>query len=259
MRWMSPASGFGVPEVVGGFEAQPCVPVAHRGEAEAVHGRVLRGVRELVDVVDDEVAARQADRGAGGVVVPAARRNLDRHVVEVHAMRQLRLGLVEVRGRIAQGVRRAAGHDVLVVRPGDRRAVRVLRDRQSDRRVEVRAVGAGRLVPAAPHHRVAARHQERVRKHVRVGDRAGVVAAAADTRERGPCLAAAVRRFVHDLVRARVQVAADEAELLDAAHELGNAVRRRDAGRLRQLRDADEMARVHAADARDQVIAEHRP
>ena len=44
--------------------------------------------------------------------------------------------------------------------------------------------------------------------------------------------------------RIGVQVAADEAELLDAALELGDAVRGRDAGRLRQLADADEVLGV---------------
>ena len=59
--------------------------------------------------------------------------------------------------------------------------------------------------------------------------------------------------------RIGVQVAADEAELLHAALELRDAVRGRDAGRLRQLAHADEILRVERHAAVDQVVAELRP
>ena len=57
MRVTSPASGFGGAELVRGLVAQERVEVAHRGKADAVHRRILRRVRELVDVVGDEVPA----------------------------------------------------------------------------------------------------------------------------------------------------------------------------------------------------------
>ena len=59
--------------------------------------------------------------------------------------------------------------------------------------------------------------------------------------------------------RVRVEVAADEAELVHAALELVAAVRRRDARRLRQLADADEVLRVELRQAVDGVVAEDRP
>ena len=58
--------------------------------------------------------------------------------------------------------------------------------------------------------------------------------------------------------RIGVEVAADEAELVDAALELCDAVGRRHARRLRQLADADEVSRVERADAMDQVVADAR-
>ena len=65
---MSPASGFGVPASSRRLVAQERIPVAHRGEAEAVHRRILRGVRELVDVVRDERVAA----GSRLIAVPSA-------------------------------------------------------------------------------------------------------------------------------------------------------------------------------------------
>ena len=59
--------------------------------------------------------------------------------------------------------------------------------------------------------------------------------------------------------RIGVEVAADEAELQDAALELLDAVRRRHARRLRQLADADEVLRVERDGPMDQVVADARP
>lgn len=55
--------------------------------------------------------------------------------------------------------------------------------------------------------------------------------------------------------RVRIEVAADEAEFLNAAPEFRNAVRGRRPRRLRQLADAGEVAREQLADAMDQVVA----
>src|SRR6185436_622055 len=64
------------------------------------------------------------------------------------------------------------------------------------------------------------------------------------------------RRFLPPAARGiRVQVAADEAELLHAALELRYAVGGRHAGGLRQLTHRREVRRVEAADAVDQVVA----
>ena len=57
----------------------------------------------------------------------------------------------------------------------------------------------------------------------------------------------------------RVQVAADETQIAYTALQLRSAVDRSDTGRLRQLADADEILRVQAADAVDQVIADTGP
>src|SRR6185437_5117520 len=57
----------------------------------------------------------------------------------------------------------------------------------------------------------------------------------------------------------RVDVAADEAELVDAALELLGAVARADPGRLRQLADRQELAGEHAEDARDEVVVDRGP
>ncbi|CCD95517.1 hypothetical protein BRAO375_4360016 [Bradyrhizobium sp. ORS 375] len=59
--------------------------------------------------------------------------------------------------------------------------------------------------------------------------------------------------------RVRVQVDADEAVLLDALLELGNARFRVDARRLRQHGDADEIVREQLADAIAQLVADRRP
>ena len=59
--------------------------------------------------------------------------------------------------------------------------------------------------------------------------------------------------------RVRVQVAADEAQLVHAALQLGDAVLRRDARHLRQLADADEVLGVELHRPVDQVVADARP
>jgi hypothetical protein len=57
----------------------------------------------------------------------------------------------------------------------------------------------------------------------------------------------------------RIEIAADEAKLLDAALELAHRVLRRHARRLRQLANADEVLRIEVADAMDQIVADLRP
>ncbi len=126
-------------------------------------------------------------------------------------MRELGQRRVHARRRITEGESRAACHDVIVRRPGDRRAAGPFRHRNGDRRVEVglRGQRTGRPVPSAPDHRVAARHQERIGQHRRIDDGARIVGAARaarDTAERVPGLAAAIGRLVHHLVRALLQV-----------------------------------------------------
>ena len=59
--------------------------------------------------------------------------------------------------------------------------------------------------------------------------------------------------------RIGIEIAADEAEFLDAAFELADAGLRIDAGRLRQLAHADEIVRIEVADAVDQLVADLRP
>ena len=52
-----------------------------------------------------------------------------------------------------------------------------------------------------------------------------------------------------------IQIAADEAQLVDAPLELPDAVGRRNARRLRELTDADEVARIQRADPVNQIVA----
>ncbi len=59
--------------------------------------------------------------------------------------------------------------------------------------------------------------------------------------------------------RIRIQIAADESQILDAALEFRGAVDRRGRRRLRQLTDPDEVVRIQGNDAMDQVIAALRP
>src|SRR4029077_7600489 len=56
-----------------------------------------------------------------------------------------------------------------------------------------------------------------------------------------------------------VQVAADEAQLVDAPLELRDATLGTHARRLWQLADADEVVRVERAHAPDEVVAHARP
>src|SRR4029079_815546 len=126
--------------------------------------RILRRVAELVDVVRLELGpgGEERDRRAVVVIGPAGGGNDFGYVVHAHAVRQLRLALVERGRRIAQIVPLCPLHDVFVSRASDRRAVCILGDGQRDRGVVVGVVGAGRIVPAAPDHRVAARGQGQV-------------------------------------------------------------------------------------------------
>ena len=101
-----PGQRIGVAEVVACPVTQEFHPVAHGGEAQAVHLGVLGGVRELVDVVRSEIPAGEADGRSVRVVVPAGCGNDLRRVVEMNAMRQRRLGLVQRRRRVAQRERR---------------------------------------------------------------------------------------------------------------------------------------------------------
>ena len=59
--------------------------------------------------------------------------------------------------------------------------------------------------------------------------------------------------------RIRVQVAADEVQLPDAALELGDRVRDGHSGGLRQLADTDEILRVQVDHALDEVVVGARP
>src|SRR5260370_2810399 len=107
--------------------------------------------------------------------------------------------------RIGQRIRSRRGHDVLERRSANRRAIWVGGDGQRYRRIEVGRVSAGGLVPAAPNHRVAARHKERVPQDGWVGDRARIIAARKTT-QGAPRLVPAVRRLVHHSVCTPTQV-----------------------------------------------------
>src|SRR5258706_6078180 len=56
-----------------------------------------------------------------------------------------------------------------------------------------------------------------------------------------------------------VEIASDEAELVDAAFELRDTGFHRNARALRQLADADEIVRKQIADAIDAIVGQLRP
>ena len=91
--------------IVGLLVAQEGVEIAHRGEADAVHRRILRRIGELVDVVRLELGARRQKRDRRAVVVigPAAGGNDLGHIIQAHAVRQLRLALVHASPRDSSG------------------------------------------------------------------------------------------------------------------------------------------------------------
>jgi hypothetical protein len=112
-------------------------------------------------------------------------------------------------------------------------AARVVCHGKRDGRVEPRVAGACRGVPAAPHHRVAPRHEECVSQDRGVGDRARVVSAGVEPPQRGPGLPTAVGRLVHHLVGALAQV--DGLEDVEVERVLDVAV-----GVPRRERDVDD-------------------
>ena len=77
--------------------------------------------------------------------------------------------------------------------------------------------------------------------------------------ERIPIAVGEARAVEKAAARVGIQVAADEAELLDAAHELAHRGVDRRARRLRQLRDADEVLRIQLREPIDQIVAMLRP
>jgi len=176
------------------------IEITDRGEADPIDGRIPGGVRKFVDVVGYEGCSRgkQADRIAVVGILPTGCWNQLRHIVQVHAMGQRRLRFIDRRGGVAQRLQTcwAGARDVFVCGTGNGRAVRILRDGQSDGQVEIRIVSPGREVPAAPHHRVAPRRQECALGIVRGP---GVIAARRAV-EVGKKLGAAVRRLVKDFV-----------------------------------------------------------
>ena len=111
---------------------------------------------------------------------------------------------------------------------------------------ERRGVTVDVMRPGAVEVRVAGRADMDHRRHVELGHRLieRIPGPVGDWRP-GPIAAG----------RVRVEVAADEAELQHAAPQLGDACVQGGAGRLRQLADADEIARKQGADPVDQVVA----
>ena len=77
--------------------------------------------------------------------------------------------------------------------------------------------------------------------------------------ERIPPLVGQRRRIEVAARRIGIEVAADEAELVDAALELLGGILRRHVERLRQLAHADEVLREQRDAAMDQVVADLRP
>jgi len=194
--------------VVLGRVAQERVEVADRREPQPVHDRVLRDVGKLIDVVVGEVARRQLDRGAVPVGVgPAAVRHDLRYIVEMDAMGEdgVRRALRGRRGGVLERERGAAGDDVLIARPGDRRVSGVTRDREAGRRGET-GQRSEIVLPSAPHRGVAARPEEGILQHRGIGERRRIVAAGRRVVQRLIGLAAPVRRLVHHLAIALVQV-----------------------------------------------------
>ncbi len=161
----------GVARVVGGSVPQEGRHVADGGEAEPGHLRVARGVDQFVDFagLEGRPLREQADRQAAGVEAPGGGRQGQRRVVGIGAHRQRRVSGIEVGRRIGQ--RPAHGlavvdHELFEARAHDGAAVRLMGDGHVEQE-GARSGADGRRggrdgIPAAPHHRVAARHGEAV-------------------------------------------------------------------------------------------------
>ena len=146
----------------------------------------------------------------------------------MNAMSKRRLALVQRGRRVSQRVSRSRADDVLESRAGDGAAVRIVGDGQVDDGLKVRRAGAGGKVPTAPHHGVAARHEEGIGQSGRVGDRTWV-SAAGEAAEGIPSLVAAVGRLVHHLVVALAQVNRLEDVEGERILDVAVGVRRREA------------------------------
>ena len=182
--------------------------VARRGEAERKHDRILRGIHELERralIVRREERVRTIDPYRQIVDV---RPHTRRHGYSVHEWSadelrvivhdHVRLALVKRVGGKRQREIGARGvvEDLLGDRPGDdRAAVRIARDRQRcGESVRARS-DEGRVLPAGPHDRVAAPHEE-------TGAGAGCVGVG-DARRRRRLVERGVRALVaaiHDIV-----------------------------------------------------------
>src|SRR5262249_50421109 len=218
--------------------ARGCVVVVAGLRIDAAHrADHLRGEQDVVgrDHLEEEIDA--------GLVIDAG---VEEHVVQQVVLQQRLLEILGDPAIAAPVVGRspaAVGNDELEAR-------KVLEEVAGDQlhergRVAADVVAAGRVEVGIARHA----HVDH-RRHIEL-DQLLV--------DRVPPLVGQRRILPVPARRVRIQVAADEAELLHAALELRDAVGRRHARRLRQLADAHEVLREERAHPVDQVVADLRP
>ena len=180
------------------------IEIAHGSEADPIDCRIFRGVGKFIDIVGDEGCSggKKSDRVAAVCVPPIRCRNNLRLVIQMNAMGQGSLRLVERGCGIVQRVRRAGTDNVFVRGADDGRAIRIFCDWQRNRQIEIGIIRASGKVPAAPDHGVALPCQ----KCATGIARSRRVIAARGPVEAAKCLAATVRRFVEDLVVSLAEV-----------------------------------------------------
>ena len=217
--------------VVGLGIAQEGGEIAHGGEAEPGHHRVLGDIGELVERGraegwrHAELAGGELHRLQGRVGIgPGRGRQQHRRVAVIGADAELRLRLIGAVRRICQRQRRrrAVGVDdeLLGGRAGDRRAVAVLRHREGDAESRRRRALQHGGVPGGFDQREALIHQEAVARAAR---RRGVVAWAAVVEGAHGERAAAIGQVHEDAVIALRQI--DRANDLEVGRVAHRAVR----------------------------------
>ena len=212
------------------IEPGPRIDALHRADH-------LRGEQDVVDRHDfgEQIDARLViDAGIEENVVP-------------HDFVQLGTPVVQRQAAKAAPMER---HRAAAVRNDQLERGKILEQVGQDELHERHGVGVEIIRAGGVHGRIAAARYVDHRRHVEL-DHLLV--------ERIPPFVGQRRRIEVAAGRIGIEIAADEAQLLDAALEFADRVLRRHARRLRQLADADEILRIQRADAVDQVVADLRP
>ena len=105
-------------EVVLGFVAEPCVPVANRSKTDTVDRGIFRRVTKFINIICHERRSRrqQLNGGPVGIVLPSGGGDFFGFIVQVNAVRQGCFRFIKCRGRIGERVERFCINDILIGR-----------------------------------------------------------------------------------------------------------------------------------------------